>query len=86
MSDNNSYFLLLKVFGAELDSDRSSSDLPVGELESWIMMRINVNRAFDSECLKVVIQFVDLIGKSFVIPVFVENRDQDCLNLRNARR
>lgn len=49
-------------------------------------MRINVNRAFDSECLKVVIQFVDLIGKSFVIPVFVENRDQDCLNLRNARR
>ena len=86
MSDNNSYFLLLKVFGTELNSDRSSSHFPVGELESWIMMRINVDRAFNSECLKVIIQFVDLIGQSFVIPVFVENRDQDCLNLRNARR
>lgn len=75
MSDHNSYFLLLKVFCAELDSDRSSSHFPVGELESWIMMRINVDRAFNSECLKVIIQFVDLIGESFVIPVFVENRD-----------
>jgi len=86
VSNHNSYFLLLKVFCAELDSDRSSSHLPVGELKAWIMLSICINRASDSECLKVAIQFVDLIVESFIIPVFVENRDQDCLDLCNARR
>jgi hypothetical protein len=56
------------------------------ELKAWVMMRIYIDSASNATCLKLVIQFVNLVIESFVISNFVENRDQDCLDLGHTWR
>jgi hypothetical protein len=86
MPDGDFYFLFLKVFGTELNSNWGSFDLPMSELKAWVMMRIYIDCASNATCLKLVIQLVNLVVECFVISVFVKNRDQNCLDLGHARR
>lgn len=86
MPDDDFYFLFLKVFGTEFNSNWGSFDLPMCELKAWVMMRIYIDCASDATCLKLVIQLANLVVECFVIPIFVENWNQNCLDLGHARR
>jgi len=67
--------ILFEVFRAEFKSDWSSSYLPVVEFKAWVVVVAVVDNTSDSSSFQLLEQLLCFTEDSFVVFVFIEDRD-----------
>jgi len=76
--------ILFEVFGAEFQSDWSSSYLPVVEFKAWVVVVTVVDYTSDSNSFELLEQLLCPTEDSFVVFVFIEDWDDHHLGLCNS--